>query len=91
MQGTYDPWLVGLSAGVAVIASYVALDLVPLLIAVIVPGFALQTVSQGRLSGRLLRYWCWPPFVVERSFELRLERACNVNSHLARVILPSRR
>ena len=27
MQGTYDPWLVGLSIGVAVIASYVALDL----------------------------------------------------------------
>src|SRR5258706_357598 len=27
MQGTYDPWLVGLSIGVAVIDSYVALDL----------------------------------------------------------------
>ena len=27
MHGTYDPWLVGLSIGVAVIASYVALDL----------------------------------------------------------------
>src|SRR5258706_5690828 len=27
MQGTYDPWLVGLSIGVAVIASYLALDL----------------------------------------------------------------
>ena len=27
MHGTYDPWLVSLSIGVAIIASYVALDL----------------------------------------------------------------
>ena len=33
MHGTYDPWLVGLSIGVAVIAAYVALDLVSRVVA----------------------------------------------------------
>ena len=33
MHGTYDPWLIGLSIGVAVIAAYVALDLVSRVVA----------------------------------------------------------